>query len=199
MVCFHCFLSRSVKYFNLSVFYLCRYYDKRGSLFGQCHGCLPCQDPWKGKGKNSLETVAADNPSAVEASGPSTLVDEGRKRKRREYANIAMTTHPPGGTERRPPPPSPIRLESSSPVGTTSLEAVAPAPEAPIAPLTLLWVIFNLNRVSKSVCHRQLKRFSPSSPKRSCFRPTLRFNVGDLWWLRLLPIYETRRLKRTLG
>jgi len=90
----------------------------------------------RGKGKGSLEMVAAGNSSGV---GPSAA--EGSMRKRRKkVSNIATTTQSSGGTPTRPPPPSRIRLESSSPVGEFEPDAVVAslAPQAPMALLSLM-------------------------------------------------------------
>jgi len=46
----------------------------------------------KGKGRGSLETVAAGNPFATGAVDPSTVADGGWKRKRRDAANTSTTT-----------------------------------------------------------------------------------------------------------
>jgi len=46
----------------------------------------------KGKGRGSLKTVAAGNPSANEVASPSTVANGGKKRKRRESSNTATTT-----------------------------------------------------------------------------------------------------------
>jgi len=94
---------------------------------------------FRGRARGSLEMVATGNPSASRV-GPSNPADAGRKRKMRESSKTARTTRSPGGTPRRHPPPSPIRLASTSlpaDVGPVVV-VVAPPPEAPTTPLSLL-------------------------------------------------------------
>lgn len=93
----------------------------------------------KGKGRGSLEMVAASNPFVTRAANHSTAAGVSRKR-RRQATNVATTTRSLGDTPTRPQLPSPICLEYSSLVSDadSTIAMVAPAPQAPVAPLSLL-------------------------------------------------------------
>jgi len=118
----------------------------------------------KGKGKGSLKTIAASNLSAAKASGPSTA-DGSRNRKRKDFQ---YRHHHPATRWylEAPPPPFPIRLESSSPVGTTF-----PVPTPKARPLALIRGDLQITRGIQISLSPTTENFLSSVPKEELHLP----------------------------